>query len=142
MEGSWFLPLHPKLVAFPIALMLSAAVMQTLGLVFKKDMWRSAAWLMFVLAAITMPLAGLAGLWEANRLHLHHPVLEEHKFYAFSSLGSTFVALIVLLFLKSKNNKAFQGVFLVAALGISFLLVCAAHEGGEMVFNYGVGMLK
>ena len=73
-----------------------------------------------------------------DRLHLHHPVLEEHKQWAFAALWSSLAALPVLWFLKSKNNKVFQYLFLVMALGISFLLVSAAHEGGEMVYEYGV----
>ena len=145
MEHSFIealLPMHPKLVHFPIGLMLSAACMQALGLGFKKEAWRSAAWVMFVLAAITMPMAGLAGLWEENRLHLRHPVLDEHKFYAFSAMGSTLAAGIVLWSLKSGNNKVFQWVFLAPVLAISFLLVSAAHEGGEMVYEYGVGVSR
>ena len=136
------LPLHPKLVHFPIALMFSAALMQVLGLVFKKEIWRSAAWTMFVMATVAMPIVALSGLWEADRLHLHHPVLEEHKQWAFAALFSSLAAVPVLWFLKSKNNKAFQALFLAVVLGVSFLLASAAHEGGEMVYEYGVGVSK
>ena len=145
MGHSWIeslLPLHPKLVHFPIALMFAACGMQALGLAFKKEAWRSAAWTMFVMATIAMPIVALSGLWEADRLHLHHPVLEEHKQWAFAALWSSLAVLPVLWFLKSKNNKVFQLLFLVAALGISFLLTSAAHEGGEMVYEYGVGVSR
>jgi len=39
-------PIHPKLVHFPIALMVSAMGMQALGVFFKKDPWCKGAWLM------------------------------------------------------------------------------------------------
>ena len=136
------LPIHPKLVHFPIALMFGAMGMQALGLVFKKEAWRAAAWIMFVMAAIAMPIVALSGLWEADRLHLHHPVLEEHKRYAFTALWSSLAALPVLWFLRSRNNKVFQLLFLAVALGISFLLFSAAREGGEMVYEYGVGVSR
>ena len=134
--------LHPKLVHFPIALVFGAALMQVLGLVFKKEGWRAAAWIMFVMAAAAIPFVALSGLWEPDRLRLHHPVLEEHKQWAFAALFSSLAVLPVLWFLKSKNNKVFQSLFLAAALGVSFLLASAAHEGGEMVFEYGVGVSK
>ena len=136
------LPLHPKCVHFPIALMFSAMGMQVLGLAFKKETWRSAAWTMFVMAVIALPIVALSGLWEADRLHLHHPVLEEHKQWAFAALWSSLAGLPVLWFFRSKNNKVFQVLFLVAAAGISFLLFSAAHEGGEMVYEYGVGVSR
>ena len=135
-------PLHPKLVHFPIALMFGAAGLQALGLAFKKETWRAAAWTMFILAVITMPAAALPGLWEADRLHLHHRVLEEHKSYAFAALWSSLAVLPVLWSLKSRNNKVFQFLFLAMALGVSFLLASAAREGGEMVYEYGVGVSR
>jgi uncharacterized membrane protein len=134
--------LHPKLVQFPIALAFSAMGMQVLGMVFKKETWRAAAWLMFVLATLALPVVALSGWLEADRLHLHHPVLEEHKWYAFTATGSSLAALIVLWFLKSRNSKLFQLLFLAALLGICFLLFSAGREGGEMVFEYGVGVSR
>ena len=136
------LPLHPKLVHFPIALMFGAMGIQVLGLAFNKETWRSAAWLMFVMAVIALPITALSGLWEADRLHLHHPVLEEHKQWAFAALWSSLAALPVLWFLKVKNNKAFQVLFLAAVLAVCVLLFLASHEGGKMVFEYGVGVSK
>ena len=136
------LPIHPKLVHFPIALMFCAAGMQALGLVFRKETWRAAAWTMSAMAAVAMPIVALSGLWEADRLHLHHPVLEEHKQWAFAALWSSLASAAVLWFLRSRNNKVFQLLFLAAALGISFLLFSAAREGGEMVYEYGVGVSR
>ena len=134
--------LHPKLVHFPIALMFSAAGMQMLGLVFNKETWRNAAWTMFVMAVIALPITALSGLWEADRLHLRHPILEEHKQWAFAALWSSLAALPALWFLKSKNNKVFQVLFLAAALAVCVLLFLAGREGGEMVFEYGVGVSR
>ena len=93
-------PLHPKLVHFPIALIVSAMGMQMLGVLFKKDSWCKSAWLMFILAAISMPIAILSGLWEADRLNLHHPVLNEHKLYAFWGTGIAWTSFPFLWFLQ------------------------------------------
>jgi len=41
---------------------------------------------------------------------------------------------------RSKNNRIFQAVFLVTLIVISSLLGLAAHQGGRMVYEYGVGV--
>ena len=106
-------PIHPKLVHFPIALVISAMGMQGLGLLLKKDFLSKGAWLMFVVAVISMPVVVLSGLLEADRLHLHHPVLNAHKLFAFWAMGISLVALPFLWFMRAKNNKYFQIMFLI-----------------------------
>lgn len=95
---------------------------------------------MFILAVLSLPVAILSGLWEAHRLHLHHPVLNEHKMYAFWATGVTWIALPFLWVMRSKNIKFFQGIFLGVLIGASVLIGLTAHEGGEMVWEYGVGV--
>ncbi len=131
-------PLHPRLVHFPIALVVSAMGMQALGVIFKQESWRKCAWLMFVLAAISMPVVILSGLWEAQRMYLSHPVLTLHKLCAFWATGLCVASLPILWFIRGK--KVFPGVFLIVLIIISSLLGFAAHQGGRMVYEYGVGV--
>lgn len=133
-------PIHPKLVHFPIALAVSAMGMQGLGLLLKKDSLCKGAWLMFVLAVIAMPVVVLSGLLEADRLHLHHPVLNAHKQFAFWATGVSFVGLPFFWFIRSRNIKTFQIVFLILLVVISGLLGLVAHQGGRMVYEYAVGV--
>ena len=133
-------PIHPKLVHFPIALMISAMGMQGLGLILRKDILRNGAWLMFVLGVLSVPVIVWSGLLEADRLHLNHPVLTAHKQFAFAAMWVSLGALPVLLIIRSKNIKLFQNVFLFALILVSSLLGLAAHQGGRMVYEYGVGV--
>jgi len=133
-------PLHPKLVHFPIALFVSAMGIQMLGLFFKKDSWCKGAWLMFVLAVLSLPIAIFSGILEASRLHLHHPVLNEHRMYAFWATGTAWIALPLLWLMRSKNVKFFQAIFLIILISLSVLIGLTAREGGEMVWEYGVGV--
>ena len=133
-------PIHPKLVHFPIALAVSAMGMQGLGLFFKKDFLCKGAWLMFVLAVISMPVIVFSGLLEADRLHLHHPVLDAHKRFAFTAMWLSLVALPILWFIRTKHIRIFQIMFLVLLFVVSSLLGLAAHQGGRMVYEYGVGV--
>lgn len=133
-------PIHPKLVHFPIALMVSAMGMQALGVSFKKDPWCKGAWLMFILAILSMPIVILSGLLEADRLHLHHPVLNAHKLFAFLAAGISWVALPFLWRMRHNGIRSFQIIFLILLISVSVLLGLAAHQGGRMVYEYGVGV--
>ena len=133
-------PIHPKLVHFPIALVISAMGMQALGLLLKKDSLCKGAWLMFVLAVIAIPIVILSGLSEANRLNLHHPILTLHKQFAFAAMWLSLIALPVLWFMRVKNNKFFQIMFLIVLFLLSSLVGLAAHQGGRMVYESGVGV--
>lgn len=132
-------PLHPRLVHFPIALVISAMGIEASGLLLKKDSWCKAAWLMFVAAVISMPMVILSGLYEANRLHLHHPVLNEHRTYAFLGGGVSLAGMLFLWFIRARKNTIFPMVFFAVLVVSSVLLTLAAYEGGRMVYEYGVG---
>lgn len=133
-------PIHPKLVHFPIALIISAMGMQVMGCLLRKDLLRNGAWLMFILGVLSVPVIIWSGLWEADRLHLNHPVLTAHKQFAFAAMGVSLGALPFLWIMRSKNMRFFQIVFLVVLIIVSSLLGLAAHQGGRMVYEYGVGV--
>ena len=132
-------PIHPKLVHFPIALVISAMGMQAIGCLLRKDFFRHGAWLMFNLGVLSMSVVIWSGLSEADRLHLNHPLLTSHKQFAFAALWISLGALPVLWAMRLKNIKVFQIVFLVVLIILSSLLGLAAHQGGRMVYEYGVG---
>ena len=133
-------PIHPKLVHFPVALVISAMGMQGLGLLLKNDFLCKGARLMFVLAVIAIPVVIFSGLFEADRLHLHHPVLTAHKNFAFAAMWLTLISVPILWLISAKNNKFFQIIFFIVLFVASTLLGLAAHQGGRMVYEYGVGV--
>jgi len=131
-------PLHPKLVHFPIALAISAMGMQALGVFLNRSSWRNAAWFMFILAVLSMPVVVLSGYWEAVRLHLHHSILDIHKRFALTAMWLSTVALPVFWFIRGK--RMFPILFLIFLMIVSGLLGLAAYQGGRMVYEYGVGV--
>src|SRR5437016_820986 len=96
------LPIHPKLVHFPIALFITAFVLDILSRIVRKENLHEAAVVIFVTGAFLTPIVVWAGLWEQQRLHLDHPLLEQHKFYAFITMWLSSLSLPVLWFLKRR----------------------------------------
>lgn len=134
-------PIHPKLVHFPIALIFSAMGLQALGMVFNSNTLCKSAWIMFMVAVIFMPIVVLSGLWEANRMNLHHPVLDLHKKLAFYVLWSSLAGLVILpIIWLLKGDRFFRVMFLILLVLITGVLTFAAHQGGRMVYEYGVGV--
>jgi uncharacterized membrane protein len=132
------IPLHPKIVHFPIALLVTASVLEILSRWYKKDSWSHAAFIMYVSALIITPIVVATGIWEQARLNLHHPVLNVHMFFGYSTLVILILSFPILRFLR--NTPAFKNVFLIVLLLLSFTVIMGNHYGGKMVYKYGVGV--
>ncbi len=132
--------LHPKLVHFPIAFFIGALGLEVISLVFKKENLHRAAVTLFVMAAFIAPLVVWSGLEEAEHLNLHHPVLGTHKRFALLTMWGSLAALPVLWVAHQRNQTAFRIVFLICLLIFAIFVTIAGHNGGRMVYEYGVGM--
>jgi uncharacterized membrane protein len=133
-------PIHPKLVHFPIALFSTALILDILGRVFRKENLHEAAVVIYVIAAIFTPIVVWVGLWEQQRLHLNHPVLAQHKLYAFGTMWLSLISLPVLWLLKKAPRKVFRMVFTCLLLCIAVLVTVTGYFGGRMVYEYGAGV--
>ena len=123
--------LHPKLVHFPIALFLSAWVLVVLSQLLKKEPMYKAAMYVYVMAAFSSALAVLSGLWEANRLNLHHPVLYAHRNYAIILLIVSWIGVVAM---------RRRPLFICFCWLTAVLVFVVGYFGGELVFHYGVGV--
>ena len=135
-------PIHPKLVHFPIALFITALGLDLASFIFRKEDFHKAAVYIYVIAALMTPLVVRSGLWEEERFHLNHPVLTKHRTFALWTMWVSLMSLPVLWFLKQKSRKFFRAFFMILLIGIAGLVTLTGHNGGRMVFEYGVGMEK
>ncbi len=138
-----FLPylqrLHPKVIHFPIALFIGAMGVEVLSLIFKKDNLHRTAFHMYIMATVITPFVVLTGLQEAERLHLSHPLLTIHRNFALLTMWGSLVSLPVLWLAKKKGEKVLRIVFIVFLLLLATFVSIAGHNGGRMVYEYGVG---
>ena len=142
--------LHPKVIHFPIALFIGAMGMEVLSLIFsaiggsalggKKDTLHRTAFHMYILATVITPFVVLTGLQEAEHLHLGHPILTIHRNFALLTMWGSLVSLPMLWLAKKKSEKALRIVFIIFLLMLVGFVSIAGHNGGRMVYEYGVGV--
>ena len=134
------LRLHPMIVHFPIGLFITALGFEAASLIARKESWHETARRIFAVAVISCGLAALTGLWEAWRIHLNHPVLNRHRFFALTTLAVSILGWFISeQLLKKKSNKA-REVFLIFLCLIVVGIILTSFFGGEMVYEYGVGV--
>lgn len=132
--------LHPMVVHFPIALFIVAVGLDIMSLIFKKKEWHQSALTMYVLAALFTPLVIRTGIIEAVKLKLDHPLLDEHRTNAIRLMWLSLASLPILYLVKNKWSKGFRIIFIIFLISMAGLVSFTAHKGGQMVYEYGVGV--
>ena len=131
---------HPKVIHFPIALFIGAMGMEVLSLISRKDNLHRSAFHMYILATVITPFVVLTGLQEAEHLHLGHPILTIHRNFALLTMWGSLVSLPILWLAKKKSEKILRIVFIVFLLMLVGFVSITGHNGGRMVYEYGVGV--
>ncbi len=133
--------LHPMLVHFPIALFITALLLEILSLLLKnKDFHQSAIYL-YVFAAILSPVVVRTGLDEAAEWHLvNHPVLNLHQRFALTTMWIAVGSLPFLYLIYLKFTKFFRVAFVITLIMLVTFVSLTAYNGGRLVYEYGVGV--
>src|SRR3990167_9508294 len=110
--------LHPALVHFPVALFVSALLMEAASFLphRKKESFHRSAVHLYVLACILAPLAVWTGLEEAEHEHLKHPVVDLHRNLALATLWVSWTGAFLLWLIHKRFPKYFRIVFFVLLL--------------------------
>jgi uncharacterized membrane protein len=132
--------LHPKIVHFPVALFLSAAVFELVSLLLKKESIHRTALHVYILAALSAPLALITGLIAEDAAHVHHYLLERHELCAYITLCTSWTGLLVLWIVSKKAPQYSRKVFLIFTLVLAAVVLLTGYYGGRMVYEYGIGV--
>ena len=132
--------LHPMIVHFPIALFMIAAALEILSLITKKETFHQSALTLYVIAALMTPLVVRTGIWEAAKIGLSHPLLDEHRTFALWTMWISLMSLPLLWLIKKEAPKYFRILFLVLLIAATILVSIGADKGGRMVYEYGIGV--
>lgn len=131
---------HPVVVHFPIALLLTALILQAAGLCWQKESWQEAAMTIYLIAALILPVVVRTGSFEMEHLKLHHPVAEWHEELGEILLWTVLGSLPVLGGIHLWRRKWFPAAFLVVLAAAGVLVGLTAYNGGRLVYEYGVGV--
>ncbi|MEK6539964.1 MAG: DUF2231 domain-containing protein [Deltaproteobacteria bacterium] len=136
--------IHPMIVHFPIALLITSLFFDFLMLVTKKEGFERTAFHLLILGVLGSFAAIVFGILAedaaGNRPGIHD-IIETHELLAVSTAGLFVIILIVrYIFMKKGNFQAIRPYYLIAAiLGVALLLT-TAYYGGQLVYEYGAAV--
>ena len=141
--------LHPEVIHFPIAFLFIYALMEIIGVVFKKDFFSKAAHLFLflgVLGAVAAVFTGNAAQTEANRLanaglSIPKQAINDHEDYATFTMWY-FTGLLILrtmYVLKKKITDKIKYLFIILSVIGCLLIYKTGQLGGRLVYKYGIG---
>ncbi len=138
--------IHPMIVHFPIALLLTATLISFLAVLFKnkREELKIVLYWIMILGAISVLAALASGLYEDARGVIHddaiHQIMKVHKLLGFI-ITSAFV-LITLWFVIRRNKIQYRELLVIMffLIATSSVLVYSAYLGGKMVYEEGTGV--
>jgi len=136
------MPLHPLIVHFPIALLVTATVIEIVNLFLKKDYLGKTTTILFVVGVVTGIASYMSGdpaeeFAEQKWGEVIESTVELHETMALVSLIIFGIIAAIKLFGKKLKLNAHLIVALAVLLGIagSSTLAYTGHLGGKMVYE-------
>jgi uncharacterized membrane protein len=138
--------LHPVADHFTVALVLIAILIDLAGSLASSRLWlRNMAVTLMVLGAIAAFASNITGGWEADRVwdNVNGPGKDVLKLHAEIGdylpwvIGGLAVWRLGVQFLGFISGT--RPIYLLAALIVGGTIIYQGHEGGELVYTYGVG---
>jgi uncharacterized membrane protein len=126
-------PLHPIIVHFPIALLITAILFHGLELILKRGVLREAAtWLLGLgfLGALAATASGILAEEAAAESGVPESAIETHEFFAFATLA----VFATLLAIRWRQNNRHLPEIPVMFIGLT------GYFGGDLVYRYGAGV--
>jgi len=138
--------IHPMIVHFPIALLLTATLISFLAVIIKskREELKIVLYWIMILGALSVLAALASGLYEDARGVVHddaiHKIMEVHKLLGFI-ITTAFVS-VTLWFVFRKSKIQYRELLIITLflVATSSVLVYSAYLGGKMVYEEGTGV--
>ena len=134
--------LHPLVVHFPIALLLSALLVDGLALALKRPALHRVALWNLCLGTIGAAVAVLTGL-QAEEIAKHsceiEQVMERHERLGIATLVLGLIISALRLWRRDQLSPGLRAATLILMAAMAATLAVGAHLGGRMVYEFGVG---
>jgi uncharacterized membrane protein len=145
MDTSFLADIHPKVVHFPVALLITYSFLEIIGIAFNKEFISKSALLILCLGVVSAFFAVLTGNQAASEFNFwnekSNALLNEHQTYATYLLWSSSIicGLRIFVVLKKKFTGIFKYIFILFALIMIFIVYQTGMHGGDLVKKFGVG---
>ncbi len=139
--------LHPKLVQFPLVLLLAGLAFDAVGLGRRDRRFHWAAAILSAAGTVFLLVAFVCGIYAeiwAGRAGVPQDPIEWHEFLAnVASWGFVILTAWRLLIGSGggRGRRTQLAVYTVVGLGFYALLVATAYFGGQLVFTYGAAVV-
>ena len=133
---------HPLFVHFPLGLLITAVACEALFVWTRRPLADTLArWLLYggALAAGAAALTGWLGSQSVAPVARAADTLVDHRTYGFVALGTAAVLAFWRWGTAHAGGPKPRWLFLLGMLGLAGILVAAGLEGGELVYEHGVG---
>ena len=134
--------IHPLVVHFPIALLMSAALFYALAWVFRKDTLTAAAFSLLILGTISACVAAGTGLYAEDGVMVSFSVrehlLEHHEQLMLATTGLSIVLSVWAVTARPFPKKG-RWIFLLLFLILLGIMTVGADYGARMVYDYNAG---
>ena len=139
-------PLHPRIVHFPIALLVTGSVLALAYMVrWRRPSLAAATWLLILLGWISVFFAVVTGLIDRNSAPQDAAISSLLSIH--TALGFALIAVYgLMLYERLRSPTALDSpemrwrLIVLALLGLA-LVVIDGWVGGTLVYKYGVGVL-
>jgi uncharacterized membrane protein len=131
--------IHPLLVHFPIAFLTFFVIIDLLGTVVQKNVWRVFASSMLYIGMLTTVVTVWAGLRASETVphgHEVHDVMTLHQNFGIAIL----VLGLIMSALRLRHSPKGWGIHSFFSILLLTLLIMGADLGGQMVYKYGVAV--
>ena len=136
-------PLHPMIVHFPIALLITSVLFDAASHMFTRDSLRDGALWLLILGLMGGIAASIAGDWAeeaAEKAGIAESLIETHESLAFATLAIFGLLFVWRLYLRNQFTRHTLAIYLlVATVGIG-TLSATGYYGGDLVYEQGAGV--
>ena len=139
---------HPLLVHFPIALLATAAILDVARMALGRSSSVPTVTGLYMAGTMFLVVTYFSGRQAADTVHITgmaHGTIVEHWTLAAWCVGYFVTLTVARLVMRSKLCRPQRSIntgFVLAGLFGLVLLMTTADRGGQLVYRYGVGVVK
>jgi uncharacterized membrane protein len=136
--------IHPFLSSFPVALIITAFVLEFFSLFKGTEKWRNVIFINLLFAAVFTLLAFLSGYQAKEIANQTFQVSEDlilvHHYWGRALLFAIVPCLAFHFFMQRSGHVAARYLYLLSLALITAIALYAGYLGGELVFSHGAGV--